>query len=84
MRPKIKTYMPSNGSEGILFSVAFCDRCQFGAMRNDTKPDQEDCDIELDALIGNQPKEWVYYQGSPVCLCFEEKKHKGRPHEDYE
>jgi hypothetical protein len=84
MRPKVRTYIPSNGSEGIMFTTAFCDRCKYGQSGLETKPDLEDCDIYLDSMVGNQPREWVYYQGNPVCLCFEEKKHKGRPHEDYE
>lgn len=65
-----KPYRPSNGTEGMMFESAYCDRCIHFV--ND-----ESCDILIDALIyeinePNYPKEWVYdSNGNPTCTKFQ-------------
>ncbi len=62
-------YMPSNGTEGIIFTSHFCDTC----IHQHPDPDNErQCnDILVESLIGNQPKEWVYdHLGNPTCTAY--------------
>lgn len=58
-------YRPSNGTEGDSFEARWCQRCA----REDV--DAGDlCDIHGNALFGEQPDEWVYESGQPVCKAF--------------
>lgn len=81
-RPKIlyqfpdqagKSYRPSNGTEGMVFEEAFCDRCK----NCDPDPDGDvQCDILFRALNfwdheSEYPKEWVYdKEGWPICTAW--------------
>ena len=61
-----KPFMPSNGTEGMIFYEAFCDNCIF----NHPDPDNEkQCDdVLMISMIGEQPKEWIFNsEGYPTC-----------------
>lgn len=61
-------YMPSNGTEGEFFHEAWCYRC---ALYGD--PDEGDvppCEIQLNALCGIQPAEWIETCEGPKCKAF--------------
>ena len=64
-----KPYMPSNGTEGMGFTAAFCDTCIHQHPDPDKKPQCDD--VLCEALCGNQPKEWVYNStGNPTCTKY--------------
>ena len=61
-----KCYMPSNGTEGMLFMAQFCDNCY----------KEKNCTILTKGLCGEQPKQWVYdVDNNPTCTSF----NSGRP-----
>lgn len=63
------TYMPSNGTEGMIFTAEYCDNCKFQHPNPDNKPQCED--ILLKSLLGEQPNEWIYDPlGHPTCTKF--------------
>jgi len=55
-----RQYYPSNGTEGAMFEAQYCDRCY----------KHRQCSILLNAVVGNQPKQWVYENDDPVCTSF--------------
>ena len=62
-------YMPSNGTEGMMFTGEFCDTC----INQHPDPDkQPQCNsILLKSLIGEQPPEWIYNAtGHPTCTAY--------------
>ncbi len=61
-------YMPSNGTEGMYFTSEFCDRCFY--QHPDPDNERQCNDVLLEALIGNQPPEWIYINDSPTCTKF--------------
>ena len=63
-----KPYLPSNGTEGMVFDEAWCSRCKRDmAFRNGVG---EGCPI-LAASFRGQPKEWVHDKdGEPTCTAF--------------
>lgn len=64
-----KPYMPSNGTEGMMFCDEFCDQCIHQHPDPGKSPQCDD--ILLQSLIGKQPKEWVYdSEGRPTCTAF--------------
>lgn len=74
-----KPYSPSNGSEGLDFQAAFCDRCQREA---DPRWDRGNgdgrfgCTILSDALLfrvgdPKYPHQWTHDErGRPTCTAF--------------
>ena len=55
-------YRPSNGTEGMIFMEAFCDRC---AVNHDG-----DCEILAASFMGQVP-EWLHDEhGLPCCTAF--------------
>lgn len=69
-----KPFQPSNGTEGIMFCEAFCDRC---AMQHPNSDDPEkQCLILLSTMIHSPgdkeyPFEWKYNaEGWPVCTSW--------------
>lgn len=67
-----RSYRPSNGTEGMLFTDRFCDRC--------TKDDGEEllCPILTATLIHapgeeDYPPEWIEGDAGPRCTAFEER-----------
>lgn len=65
---KNKPYLPSNGSEGTWFTGKWCDNCANQNPDPDQKPQCDD--ILLKSLTGEQPSEWIYKDGVPVCTAF--------------
>lgn len=55
----MKTYMPSNSTDGEAFMDNFCYNC--------TK--EKRCNILIKALTGETVKQWVY-NPNPMCLRF--------------
>lgn len=61
-----RPYMPSNGTEGMMFEAEFCDRC-----KNDDEDNQKFCPIHTKALAGEKPKEWIYGpDGAATCTAW--------------
>ena len=66
-------YRPSNGTEGDMFEVLFCNKC-----KHDTK--DQACEILMRTMIfgvgdPEYPKEWVYdSEGCPKCTAFEKRE----------
>jgi hypothetical protein len=65
-RPNGEQYTPSNGTEGEIFMSRWCEACHHD--RN------EDCEILMQALCHEEPTEWQYWNGKPVCTSFEAKR----------
>ena len=60
-------YIPSNGTEGMIFMAEFCDKCY----------KRHSCTILTKSLIGQQPKQWVYDdEDKPTCTSFSAKRPK--------
>jgi hypothetical protein len=53
-------YYPANGTDGMIFTSEFCDRCykRYG------------CSILMKSLVGIEPKQWVYENSEPICTSF--------------
>ncbi len=64
-----KPYLPSNGTEGVIFMEKFCDKCY----------KRYNCTILIKSLVGNQPKQWVYTnENKPTCTSFNPNKPKAK------
>jgi len=50
-----RPYMPSNGTEGMMFTETWCDTCLYQHPNPDMKP--QCTDVLLKSLLGNQPVE---------------------------
>lgn len=58
---KPKKYLPSNGSEGIIFMYQFCFQCS----------KEKRCPILTKTMIGEQVDQWIYNENDiPVCTSF--------------
>ena len=66
---KNKPYLPSNGTEGMIFMANFCDQCY----------KRHNCSIMIKSLIGEQPKQWIYDEtNKPICTSFNPNKPKSK------
>lgn len=63
-QPNGESFCPSNGTIGDIFESLWCEQC-----RNFT---QSGCRIYVEALAGEPPAEWQYWDGAPLCTGFEE------------
>ena len=76
-------YLPSNGTEGGLWTEQWCDRCSRRALDPDAKTQ---CVHELRAMMGEDNNRWYYIDGVPTCTAFRDKKLKkrvtGKPDKD--
>ena len=63
---KDKLYLPSNGTEGMIFMAEFCENCY----------KEKQCTILTRALICEQPKQWIYKNNKPVCTSFNPNRPK--------
>lgn len=73
-------YIPSNGSEGVMFFDTWCRRCQRDkAMREgadfDECDDNELCEI-IAASFRGKVKEWIEDESGPRCTAFIEAGHE--------
>jgi hypothetical protein len=63
-------YYPSNSSDGDGFMAKYCYKCY----------KEKQCTILTNALIGNQPKQWIYDENkNPICTSFNPTKPKTTP-----
>lgn len=63
-----RPYMPSNGTEGMYFTNAFCENCinQHPDPENDLQ-----CSIHLNSLLRDSVNEWTRDdEGYPFCSSF--------------
>ena len=73
-----KPYRPSNGTEGMVFQYAYCDRCAKDAKYRETEDGADGCRILANALSYNigdpeYPAEWTHDErGRPTCTAFEQ------------
>lgn len=62
-----KYYIPSNGTEGMMFTSEFCDKCY----------KESSCTILLKAMCGDMPKQWIY-NPNPTCTSFNPTRPKSK------
>ena len=72
-----RPYMPSNGTEGEVFQEGWCVHCARDAeFRKEFGETGEahcnGCEILAASLRGEQPKEWYYRKGQPICAAYTE------------
>lgn len=76
-----KPYQPCNGTEGMIFTDAWCGGCARDKAMSEGKPieecdDNEKCDIlflsmTYDVADPEYPKEWRFaHDGQPCCTAF--------------
>ena len=71
-----RPYMPANGTEGEIFQEDWCAHCthdaEFRRQWDETggNPQCDGCEILAASLRGEQPKEWFYHKGQPICSAF--------------
>ena len=63
-----KPYLPSNGTEGMMFMEQFCYKCYKHSR----------CTISLKALCGYKTKQWIYKEGEPTCTSFNPDRPKAK------
>lgn len=72
-----KPYQPSNGTDGMCFTDAYCDRCESDALYRETDHGPDGCQILAASMLytigePEYPKEWKYGDdGYPTCTAFE-------------
>ena len=69
---KAKPYLPSNGTEGMMFMSEFCNKCY----------KTSGCTILIKSLCGYQPKQWIYKDGEPTCTSFNPNRPKAKKKPD--
>ncbi|MEM1153652.1 MAG: hypothetical protein AAGI44_05895 [Pseudomonadota bacterium] len=72
-RPDGELFLPANGTEGEIFEGCWCQRCS----KDQFDAGGDSCTILLNALCGEQPEEWRYQDGVPVCTAFEANGNSG-------
>lgn len=73
-----KTFMPSNGTEGMIFNEAFCDHCIHEKFTHTQKHGDLQCDIYNRSFLHwyepthpDYPKEWVFdTDGWSICTAW--------------
>ena len=60
----MKKYKPSNGTEGLMFQDAYCDRCIFDAHYQDTQESGTGCYLLRNSFVyeiddSRYPTEWI-------------------------
>ena len=71
----MKPYLPSNGTEGAVWTEEWCDNCTRRALDPGAKTQ---CTHELRALMGEDNEKWYYIDGIPTCLAFRSRKDRKR------
>ncbi|MCT7965176.1 hypothetical protein NG799_02360 [Laspinema sp. D1] len=56
-------FVPSNGTTGDIWESIWCEQC--------SKFTESGCPIYIEALAGEPPAEWQYWDGAPLCTGFE-------------
>lgn len=73
-----KTFMPSNGTEGMIFTTAFCENCIHEKFIHTAQDGDKQCDIFSRSILHwyepehpDYPKEWIYdKEGWPICTAW--------------
>lgn len=65
-----KPYLPSNGTEGMIWAETWCDNCSRRALDPGAKTQ---CVHEIRALSGENNKRWYYVDGVPTCVAFRDR-----------
>lgn len=61
-------FMPSNGTEGMIFIEAFCDNCIHEKWTHTQKDEDKQCEILSNSMIEDKVDEWVISdEGWPIC-----------------
>lgn len=60
----MKSYRPTNGTEGDIFMGQFCFRCI----------KESRCSILTGAMAGKSPRQWVQDDDGPRCTSFRDHK----------
>lgn len=69
-------FRPSNGTEGMFFTSAFCENCIHEKWIHTQNDDDKKCGILSDSMIFDlkdeeYPKQWVFdAEGWPVCTAW--------------
>ena len=63
-------YLPSCGAEGDIFLSHWCEKCSVDRFHEGGGS----CQILMRSLIREQPEEWQYRNGLPVCTAFQSKR----------
>jgi hypothetical protein len=72
----MKSYRPSNGTEGMIFEDNYCSQCIHEKWMHTQKDGDKQCDIYnrvqlFDFTDKEYPKEWIYDQNEkPTCTAF--------------
>ena len=69
--PSGTPYMPSNGTDGEIFTSQWCDRCEHDV--------NEDCEILVRSLCGEQQNEWQYRHSEPICTAWKKRTTPPKP-----
>lgn len=72
-------FMPSNGTEGMIFTEAFCEHCLHEKFSHTQEHGDKQCDIMNRSIIHwyepkhpQYPKEWVFNtEGWPICTAWQ-------------
>lgn len=69
-------YTPANGTEGEIFDDGWCAHCaRDAAFRKSFAEgygDVDGCQILAAGLFGENPKEWLWRKGEPICTAYTE------------
>jgi len=71
-----KPYQPSNGTEGMMFSDCFCDKCEKDRKYRKNLAGRDSCPILPLTMLYDPgdteyPAEWIYDEnGNPTCTAF--------------
>jgi len=68
-----RPYLPSNGTEGMIWTEAWCDKCSRRALDPAAKTQ---CVHELHALSGKHNGKWLYINVNPECIAFSARNKK--------
>jgi hypothetical protein len=64
-------FTPSNGTEGMVFTGAFCERCQHEKFTHTQNEKDAKCEIFTASMIGDDVPQWVYSgEGWPICKAW--------------
>lgn len=76
MDNKVRSYCPSNGSEGEWFISQYCAKCIHEQFLHTQNGNHKTCKILSDTMVFSvndpgYPKEWIYdNEGNPDCTAF--------------
>ncbi|MCT7955737.1 hypothetical protein [Laspinema palackyanum] len=62
--PNGSSFVPSNGTTGDIWESIWCEQCIHFT--------DSGCRIYVEALAGESPEEWQYWDNKPLCTGFEE------------